>query len=760
MNKLYHYFTFEFLDEISTPPRKFSLQIELLNEKTSISYRWGLIFSFISGKNTEKCFKAFEDNHETKTPSLLKIYQFSNDFSQRISSICKEIFLLKYLEERKMQNFSKLRSLLFLEDSFQIPNAIILYLEYQDFSLREILRFRRENKFFYKENELLAAMKQILCIFKTFYDECSLVHRDIKPENIFFSSKSNSYMISDFSESKFMLNPQKEVLKGTPFYLTPENYEAYISKEFKNKSNSLIQNDIYALGVVFFLMKKMPALEETSIESFKIMKKFLENDASLSAKIILNMLEENLDSRPSYFSLYSKFSRINDEKNPEVAIYGKLTEYLKNYKDENKEAEGSLNLGLALMLTNQLDKAAEELKKAKEFFNSLKDEPKKAVTMLNLGKIYYKLDLLEKAAAEIEPILEQIKRIYSEIDENVSVGLEIMAKFYEKKGRFIDSVMRYEENIINIEKRCGNFDLKIAEINENLGDIYENLKQNEEACKRWNEAVGIFKHHNSEKKYENHINKINDKIYKFHPSEIYEEIEESSSSIEKKNSADKNENLFESANENDESFKKNSEIFVKEIKLIPNSNELKVPKADKIEKTRKASVFSEQHVEKNDEIKKKVHTVEMEETFKEQLLKINCEFFPHNLKNTIRFIQNEEDFKRNCLKKENSLVFQNEFLMIKSTETVFRRNYSNEYDLILEIFYENRSKINKIQNIYVKFAADLQGVFLNVQQLKATELETEKPVHHSIFVKFKALKYEMPVIFFFGKYNKYFSSYN
>jgi len=752
LNKLNHYFSFEFLDEITSPPQKFSLQIEILNEKAAMSYGWGLIFSFISGKVTEKCFKAFENNQETKTHSLLKIYQFSNDFSQRISSICKEIFLLKYLEERKMKNFSKLRSLLFLEDSFEIPNAILLYLEYQDFSLNEILHFRRENKLLYKENELLVAMKQILCIFKTFNEECSLVHRDIKLENIFFSSKSNSYMISDFSEAKFMLNPQKESLKGTPFYLTPENYEAYVQKDFKNKSNSLIQNDIYALGVVFLLMKKGSAIEETGIESFKIMKRFLENDDSLSGKIILNMLEENLDSRPTYFSLYSKFSLIKDEKNPEVAIYGKITEYTKNLKDEKKEAESSLNIGLALILTNQPDKAAEEFKKAKELFISLKDEPKKAVVMLNLGKIYYKLDLLEKAAEEIEPILEVIIRIYTEIDENVSVALEIMAKFYEKNGRFIDSVMRYEENIINIEKRCGNFDLKIADINENLGDIYEKLKQNEEACKRWNEAIGIFKHHNSEKKYEDNINKINEKIYKFHPSEISEEVLDSSFSIKERISIDKKKVSFENAKKNDQNFRKNSEDFGKEIKGMRNSNEFKVTKAGKIEKTTKYSVFNDQHIEKNYEKKKKVHIVEMEESFKEQLLKINCEFFPHNLKNTIRFIQNEEDFKRNCLKKEDSLVFQNEFLMIKSTKTVFRRNSSNEYDLILEIFYENTSKINKIQNIYVKFATDTEGVFLNVQELKATELETKKPVHHSIFVKFKALKYEMPVIFFFGKY--------
>ena len=523
---------------------------------------------------------------DKNTPLFLKVYEFSDDFDQRIEKICKEIFILKYLEDQSLENFSRLHSVLYLETEKQAPKAIFIYFEYQDFSLKEILQFRKENKLIYKEFELLSSMKQIIKIFKTFYEDASLVHRDIKLENILFSKNLKLYMISDFSESNFMTDTQDISLKGTPLYMTPENYEAFLKKEHNNKSTSLMQNDIYALGIIFLLMKKGLSFDEMTKESLKTAQKSIENDNSISAKLILNMLEENPETRPTYFSLISKFSNINDDNHPETSFVfvERISEYVsKNSKDLRKKAEDALSIGLMLIMIGQSEKSIEVLNQAKELFISLNEEQRKIFSMFNLGKAYYKINLLDRAMKEINPIFADFRRFYPENDEDISLGLNVTAKNYEKEGRLVDAIMSYEENIILIEKRHGPFDIKIAYINESLGDIYEKMKQNEEACKRWNEAIGILKHGEG---YDNQINDIYNKIYKFHPSEMYDEEALSSFSPRGRNSIKDKEDLFVID-------KKDSNGFSKGIKLISanTGNELKIPA--QIEKSKRNSAIND-----------------------------------------------------------------------------------------------------------------------------------------------------------------------
>lgn len=717
----------------------------------------------------EKAYKAFEDNMETKIYSLMKIYEIAGAYiEEKIRRICKEIYILKTLEEKGLKNFNKIRSILSISDNNQgneLPKAIFIYLEYQDFSLKEILKYRFETKTPYKENELLCAFKQIIKIFKSFYEECSLVHRDIKIENILFSIKADSYVITDFSEAKFNNNSDseldEEIIIGTPLYFTPENFAAYLKKDLKNKS-SLIENDLYALGIVFLLMKSPLLYEEMTKEALFSALKSLENDQSLSSRLISSMMHENPSKRETYFSLESKLFAINDEKNPERPIIMKIEEYLNlKSKEVKKQAENSLELGLVLILMNQLEKALENLNKAKSLFISIKEELKKALAMFYIGKIYYKLDLIEKAGEEIDPIFEDIKKLLTIEDQNK--GLEVLGLYYEKKARWVDAICCYEEKMADIEKKQGPFAMKLAELNDKLGDIYEKMSQNEEACKRWNEAIGILKRNEEN---EDIINKIYDKIYKFHPSEISEDIESNfSMSIKGRGST-------KVAKEDFDNIFKEKKPLSNEIKLLPPiGNELKVP-ISQIEKVKKSSIFSfgnnegktkktlrfsmgnnEAFIDKNEK-NPKVNLILKDLEFEKGLLFINRENFPQNIKNIIRFEQSSEEFIRSCLQKEESLVYQNEFLAIFAKETAFIRKNEMEYDLILELKYENRSKINKINNIYAKFQSDSQGVFLNVQQLKGNELESMKNVSHLVFVKFKALKFEIPVMFFFGKYIK------
>lgn len=744
MNKPYSYFHIRCQEEKASNINKFSLDIEIIEEKATSSYRWGLIFSSISDKPSEKAYKAFEDNLETKIYSLFKVYEVpETDMNQNIQRICKEIYILKALEEQKLSNFSKLRSILCLGENAEseIPKAFLLYLDYQDFSLKEILQFRLENKTPYKENELLAAFKELIRIFKTFYEECSLVHRDIKIENILYSIKSNNYIITDFSESKFVNKEHVESITGTPLYYTLENFAAYSKRDMKNKT-SLVENDIYALGIVFLLMKKQLVYQELTREIINNAAKSLENDHNLSSKIITAMLEENPAKRETYFSLINKVQGVKGDKNPEGQIIMKLEEfYIIKSKDLRKQADNSLEIGLALILINQLEKGMEQLNKAKSLFVSIKDEKKKALTMFYIGKIYHKLGLIEKAGDEIEPIFEDIKKLLSNEDQNL--GLEILAVYYQKKKKWVDSIICYEDMMGVIEKKQGGFALKLGEYNEKLGDIYENMGQNEEACKRWNEAIGILRKNQG---HDDHINLIYDKIYKYHPSEMYEDNDSDfSMSVRQGRSSTSKHPALDLSKE------------MKRVRGSYNDNELQIPKN---EKAQKMSVFSVGGASenlpshRNSKLLDKSGAfclINKDPEFEKGLLFINRDNFPPNAKNAIKFEQTPEQFTESCLKKNEAVIYQNEFLCITGKETAFIRKNEMEYDLILDLKYENRSKISKISNIYSKFHSDYQGVFLNVQQLKGNELESLQSVSHLVFVKFKALKFEIPVMFFFGK---------
>ena len=74
---------------------------------------------------------------------------------------------------------------------------------------------------------------------------------------------------------------------------------------------------------------------------------------------------------------------------------------------------------------------------------------------------------------------------------------------------------------------------------------------------------------------------------------------------------------------------------------------------------------------------KNIHFVQKDENFEKELLFINNENFQYKTKNTIKFVQTSQEFKRNSLKNEDSIVYQNEFLKIKSTTIVIFINSFN-----------------------------------------------------------------------------------
>lgn len=125
-----------------------------------------------------------------------------------------------------------------------------------------------------------------------------ITHRDIKPENVLLT-RDDHVKLTDFSSAKDIvldrkLTPEGAML-GTPFYMPPEML----------KGGSITpQNDIYALGIVFFeMLTGDPPFTGDSL-------------AAIIAKHITQELPKIQARRPDVPAWCQEFTEICTDKNP------------------------------------------------------------------------------------------------------------------------------------------------------------------------------------------------------------------------------------------------------------------------------------------------------------------------------------------------------------------------------------------------------------------------------------------------------------
>jgi serine/threonine protein kinase len=93
-------------------------------------------------------------------------------------------------------------------------------------------------------------------------------HRDIKPQNIIFNSKSGKYKLTNFSIAGICPKGQKSIsiqfdeISGTPFFMSPELYEAFNEKWPRTEKKILtydpFKSDVWSLGVTILVMMRVP----------------------------------------------------------------------------------------------------------------------------------------------------------------------------------------------------------------------------------------------------------------------------------------------------------------------------------------------------------------------------------------------------------------------------------------------------------------------------------------------------------------------
>ncbi len=115
---------------------------------------------------------------------------------------------------------------------------------------KEIKKHLNEGHY-YKENELILILKQLVRALYFMQTEVKITHRDIKPQNILCFPK-HIYKIADFGEAKAVrLNRGKmNTVKGTQLYMSPALYDG-LKQDLDDVSHDPFKSDVFSLGFCF-----------------------------------------------------------------------------------------------------------------------------------------------------------------------------------------------------------------------------------------------------------------------------------------------------------------------------------------------------------------------------------------------------------------------------------------------------------------------------------------------------------------------------
>ena len=166
--------------------------------------------------------------------------------------ICRDyIELIKQKEELELifsvehENILKLYGIQFkyLDET---TSSIQVLMELANSDWNKEIKKRFLAKKYYKENELINLLKQIIKGF-LFLQDKNIAHRDIKPQNILLFPK-NVYKICDFGEAKFIKSiKEQSTLRGSELFMSPLLYKGYKYNQ-KNVLHNPFKSDVFSLG--------------------------------------------------------------------------------------------------------------------------------------------------------------------------------------------------------------------------------------------------------------------------------------------------------------------------------------------------------------------------------------------------------------------------------------------------------------------------------------------------------------------------------
>ena len=177
-----------------------------------------------------------------------------------------------------------------------------------------------EKKLFYKEEELLNIIKQLIDVL-SFLQKQNISHRDIKPQNILVF-KNNIYKMADFGEAKqienMTINLACNSLRGTELYMSPLLFNGLRTGQVDIRHN-VFKSDVYSLGLCILFSASLEMMSLYDIRKYVEMidvKKYLEK-----------MFKDKYSGK--FIDLLSMLLEIHENKRPDFIDLEKIIKELK-----------------------------------------------------------------------------------------------------------------------------------------------------------------------------------------------------------------------------------------------------------------------------------------------------------------------------------------------------------------------------------------------------------------------------------------------
>ena len=177
-----------------------------------------------------------------------------------ITSLTSEYEIMHSLSNNPHVNLVKIHAM----QTKQLDKTTHVMYVLMDLAIRDWekeITIRNSKKQYYKEQELLQILKQLVTTFAELQRR-NISHRDIKPQNILLFD-NNVFRISDFGEAKEMIYADKndkndtikQTIRGTELYMSPLLFKALKEKGIQEKytEHNSYKSDVFSLGLCLLL---------------------------------------------------------------------------------------------------------------------------------------------------------------------------------------------------------------------------------------------------------------------------------------------------------------------------------------------------------------------------------------------------------------------------------------------------------------------------------------------------------------------------
>ena len=474
-------------------------------------------------------FKLIENN--TKEKMILKMVPFQDFQDYIFKASIYEINVLQSLQHQE-PNLIKLRDFFINDFGKNRKKFIVLLFEQCDFTLAELIYYRKELKNFWKEEELLRMMKELTKIGISL-EQSDVCHRDIRPENLWYSFKDARWKLANFSSARiyqiknneqFSHDQMLNTFRGKPEFQAPEVLKIY--KENPEKTIEVYNaylNDVYGLGAVFLMMNQTTnRVERKFIENAQIMEAW---DERLSVEVICKMMNGNVKRRCFFENVRDllnkedRQSQLKDRK-LEYALYEDMQAQVKLAETLSLEILKKEKFAHAYFKLLQTEHALNQFDDLLTFFESNSDEENKANTLKEIAEFsvllgnnskggeLFKESLTiynflgsetrrngnyQKAVTLFEKALGIAGTLYTSNDPNFVQVLENCGNAYRLCGRYEEAKKCQEKALGILIKQKGEKSLEVARLLNNLANTYAGLKNYDTAIELLKNSIKVLR---------------------------------------------------------------------------------------------------------------------------------------------------------------------------------------------------------------------------------------------------------------------------